>query len=113
MKPRLELVISTFPPKHCGIGRYASQQIAYIRSTGAIAIPVSIDPPSDGVYRLTLNKLGSIFRFFATAIGIRPSRVTLNYVDGFIHNGHRNKLKSYATYVMQGYLFLFLRLAYG
>lgn len=110
---RPEFVISTFPPKHCGIGRYASQHVGHIRSSGGAAIPVAIDQPSDGAYRVVLHSIGSMAKFWGTALRERPSRVTLNYVDGFIHNGHRNPLKRYATYIMQAYLFLFLRLAFG
>lgn len=51
MSGRRVLVVSSFPPRHCGIGAYASAQVSRMRENGADVLVIS-PPDGDGDVRV-------------------------------------------------------------
>lgn len=89
-----QLVVSTFPPIACGIGRYAAQQVAALRSEGHI-IDVLSPHEGDGDWRD--NLFG----------GVRPLRLMkylwaydhayIHFTPFFFYDGERTKWNRLAS----------------
>lgn len=73
------LVVSTYPPRHCGIGAYARAQVERLRAEGEDVVVLS-PPDGDGEVRRSFIG-GAAFRH-AAAIGGRFDRVVVNYETG-------------------------------
>jgi len=77
--PERILIVSSFPPRHCGIGAYASAQAERLRAEGHDVIVLS-PPDGDGeVHRPFIG--GAAFRH-AAAIGDRFDLVVVHYETG-------------------------------
>jgi glycosyltransferase involved in cell wall biosynthesis len=55
------LIVSSFPPRHCGIGAYAATQAAALRGAGADVIVLS-PPDGAGDVRVDFLASGAVFR---------------------------------------------------
>ena len=73
------LVVSSYPPRHCGIGAYASAQVERLRAEGD-DVTVLSPPDGDGDVRRSFIG-GAAFRHAAT-IGGRFDRVIVHYETG-------------------------------
>ena len=76
------LVVSTYPPKHCGIATYAAQEVAALRRQGHDVQVMSVDGLGTVDYPLRLTDSGDAER----ALGIFADfeRVILHYTPGLI-----------------------------
>lgn len=77
--PDRVLIVSSFPPRHCGIGAYASAQAERMRAEGHDVVVLS-PPDGDGDVRRPFIG-GAAFRL-AAAIGDRFDRVVVHYETG-------------------------------
>jgi glycosyltransferase involved in cell wall biosynthesis len=77
--PERILIVSSFPPRHCGIGAYASAQAERLRAAGHEVVVLS-PPDGDGDVRRPFIG-GAAFRH-AAAIGDRFDRVMVHYETG-------------------------------
>jgi glycosyltransferase involved in cell wall biosynthesis len=73
------LIVSSFPPRHCGIGAYASAQADRLRAGGHDVVVLS-PPDGDGDERRSFIG-GAAFRH-AAGIGDRFDRVVVHYETG-------------------------------
>ena len=73
------LVVSSYPPRHCGIGAYASAQVERLRADGEDVVVLS-PPDGDGDLRRPFIG-GAAFRH-AAAIADRFDRVVVHYETG-------------------------------
>jgi glycosyltransferase involved in cell wall biosynthesis len=78
MRERI-LIVSSFPPRHCGIGAYASAQADRLRTAGHDVVVLS-PPDGDGDVRRQFIG-GAAFRH-AASIGDRFDRVIVQYETG-------------------------------
>lgn len=101
MRERI-LIVSSFPPRHCGIGAYASAQADRLRAGGHDVVVLS--PPDGGgdVRRPFIG--GAAFRHSA-AIGDRFDRVVVHYETGLYFRPH-----SPITHVLTAASLLYLTL---
>jgi len=76
------LVVSTYPPKHCGIGSYAAQQVGALRQEGHEVQVMSVDGEGTVDYPLVLRN----HRDAEEAVGIFAGfdRVILHYAPAII-----------------------------
>ena len=77
--PERILIVSSYPPRHCGIGAYARAQAERLRADGHDVVVLS-PPDGDGDVREPFIG-GAAFRR-AAAIGGRFDRVVLHYETG-------------------------------
>ena len=77
--PERILIVSTFPPRHCGIGAYANAQAQRLRAEGHDVVVLS-PPDGDGDVRRPFIG-GAAFRH-AASIGDRFDRVVVHYETG-------------------------------
>jgi glycosyltransferase involved in cell wall biosynthesis len=77
--PERFLIVSSFPPRHCGIGAYASAQAERLRAEGHDVVVLS-PPDGDGDVRRPFVG-GAAFRH-AAAIANRFDRVVVHYETG-------------------------------
>jgi glycosyltransferase involved in cell wall biosynthesis len=77
--PERILIVSSYPPRHCGIGAYASAQAERLRAEGHDVVVLS-PPDGDGDVRKPFIG-GAAFRH-AAAIGHRFDRVVVHYETG-------------------------------
>lgn len=73
------LVVSSYPPRHCGIGAYAAAQVRRLRDEGHDVVVLS-PPDGDGDIRKPFVG-GSAFRR-AASIGARFERVVVHFEPG-------------------------------
>src|SRR5262245_61386690 len=78
MRERI-LVVSSYPPRHCGIGAYARAQVERLRAEGSDAVVLS-PPDGDGDRRRRFIG-GAAFRY-AAAIGNRFDRIVVHFETG-------------------------------
>lgn len=84
------LIVSTFPPRKCGIGTYAYSQAKYYKELGYEVITLGLGKDSSSYRKLHLNKEGIV----ATSKWLLTQsfdEVHLHFVDGFF-NFEENKL---------------------
>jgi glycosyltransferase involved in cell wall biosynthesis len=77
--PERTLIVSTYPPRHCGIGAYAHAQAERLRAEGNDVVVLS-PPDGDGDVRRPFIG-GAAFRH-AAKIGGRFDRVVVHYETG-------------------------------
>jgi glycosyltransferase involved in cell wall biosynthesis len=73
------LVVSSYPPRHCGIGAYAAAQVQRLRDAGDRVLVLS---PPDGGGDLRVPFVGGAALRRATAIGGRFDRIIVHYETG-------------------------------
>jgi glycosyltransferase involved in cell wall biosynthesis len=73
------LVVSSFPPRHCGIGAYAAAQVLRLREEGQDVVVLS-PPDGEGDVRKPFVG-GSAFRY-AASIGGRFDRIVVHFQPG-------------------------------
>jgi glycosyltransferase involved in cell wall biosynthesis len=73
------LVVSSYPPRHCGIGAYASAQVERLRAEGRDVVVLS-PPDGDGEVRRAF--IGGAAFLHAAAIGGRFDRIVVHYETG-------------------------------
>ena len=96
------LVVSSYPPRHCGIGAYASAQVERLRAEGEDVVVLS-PPDGDGDVRRPFIG-GAAFRR-AAAIGGRFDRVVVHFETGIYF-----RPRSPFTHVLTAASLLFLTL---
>jgi glycosyltransferase involved in cell wall biosynthesis len=77
--PERILIVSSFPPRHCGIGAYASAQAERLRAEGHDVVVLS---PPDGNGDVRKPFIGGAAFRHAAAIGGRFDRVVVHYETG-------------------------------
>jgi len=76
------LVVSTYPPKHCGIAKYAAQQVEALRSEGHEVRVMSVDGEGEVDYPFRLTDPGDVTS--ARRIFSQFDRVIVHYTPGLI-----------------------------
>ncbi len=76
------LVVSTYPPKHCGIARYAAQQVGALRDEGHEVRVMSVDGEGAVDYPLRLTDPSGAENAITIFAGF--DRVILHYAPGII-----------------------------
>lgn len=76
------LVVSTYPPKHCGIASYAAQQVVALRSEGHEVGVMSVDGEGAVDYPLRLTDAADAKN--AIDVFARFERVIVHYTPGLI-----------------------------
>lgn len=76
------LVVSTYPPKHCGIASYAAQQVEALRREGHEVLIMSVDGEGAVDYRLRLTDPSGAENAITIFAGF--DRVILHYAPGII-----------------------------
>lgn len=78
------LLISSFPPTHCGIGAYASQEAISLRRHNAIVHTLCLSADGNGTYRVNLASITSICRLLVVLSFVPLDRARIHYVDNFL-----------------------------
>jgi hypothetical protein len=73
------LIVSSYPPRHCGIGAYAAAQAGRLRSEGQEVVVLS---PPDGDGELTERFIGGAAFRRAAAIADGCDRIVVNFEPG-------------------------------
>jgi glycosyltransferase involved in cell wall biosynthesis len=73
------LVVSTFPPRHCGIGAYAATQVDLLRADGDHVVVLS---PPDGEADMRVPFIGGAALRRAASIGGGFDRIVVHYETG-------------------------------
>lgn len=82
------VVVSTFPPTHCGIGRHGAQLVDALRNRGHVVTTVAVDQESGADAKL--NLLGG-FRLLRLARYLHQrNRLILNYHPSFFFRSQQN-----------------------
>ncbi len=79
------LVVSTYPPKHCGIASYAAQQVGALRQEGHEVQIMSVDGEGAVDYPLRLTDSSDAENAISIFAGF--DRVILHYAPGIIASG--------------------------
>ncbi|MGZ4114998.1 MAG: hypothetical protein ACXVQT_07980, partial [Actinomycetota bacterium] len=79
MSGRRVLVVSAFPPRHCGIGAYAAAQVERLRAEGDHVVVLS---PPDGDGDLRVPFIGGAALRRAASIGGGFDRIVVHYETG-------------------------------
>jgi glycosyltransferase involved in cell wall biosynthesis len=101
------LVISTFPPRRCGIGSYATQEVIALRRKGFVVHTCTLFPDGSATYRLTLGSISGIIRLMISLLVAPLDRIRLHYVDEFLPTGDRQPF-AFALMVCQAALWAYL-----
>src|SRR5947209_5171804 len=80
------LVVSSYPPRHCGIGTYAHGQVAHLRAQGH-AVTVLSPPDGDGQVRAPF--LGGRAFLKAGAIGGGFDRIIVHFQPALYYRPRR------------------------
>jgi glycosyltransferase involved in cell wall biosynthesis len=83
--PERILIVSSYPPRHCGIGAYARAQAERLRAEGHHVVVLS---PSDGDGDVRKPFIGGAAFRHAAAIGHRFDRVVVHYETGLYFHPH-------------------------
>ena len=91
--PAEDLVISTFPPKPCGIGAYAAQFVLARKQEGRQVQIMSLSSPVKGAESLTIDMQGRTDwkRLWSFARKGRFGEVTLQYSGDFFRIGGQSR----------------------
>jgi glycosyltransferase involved in cell wall biosynthesis len=79
------LVVSSYPPRHCGIGAYAAAQVARMRADGDAVVVLS---PPDGDGDLRVPFLGGAALRRAASLGDGFDRIVVHYETGIWFRPH-------------------------
>jgi glycosyltransferase involved in cell wall biosynthesis/multidrug transporter EmrE-like cation transporter len=99
------LVVSSYPPRHCGIGAYARDQVERLRAEGHV---VTVLTAPDGHGDLTARLLGGGAFLKAARIGRRFDRIVVHFQPALYYRPRRPVSK-----VLTSLAFLMLALARG
>lgn len=90
------LIVSTFPPRKCGIGTYAYSQARYYKKLGHQVITLGLGRDSSSYRKLHFNKDG-IRNLIPWLLSQRYDEVHLHFVDGFF-NFEKDKIQKLALF---------------
>lgn len=107
------LVISTFPPKRCGIGTYAAEQVNYLKQHGSIVTMVGLEGDSGGHLRLDMRSIRSMFKTMAKLVFRRFDDAYLHYTDGFFPLPDASYAKQAAVALTQAFFLFFISFRFG
>jgi glycosyltransferase involved in cell wall biosynthesis len=79
------LVVSSYPPRHCGIGAYAAAQVERMRAEGGSVVVLS---PPDGDGDLRVPFLGGAALRRAASLGEGFDRIVVQYETGIWFRPH-------------------------
>ncbi len=79
------LVVSSYPPTHCGIGSYAAQQVSTLREAGHSVEVASLDGHGDTDHRFMLKRSADLARL--AILARRFDRVLIHYHHDFFFDG--------------------------
>lgn len=97
------LVVSSYPPRHCGIGSYARDQVARLRAAGD---EVTVVSPQDGDGEVRVPFFGGRPFFAAARLGGRFDRIVVHFQPALYYPPRRPVSKVLAS---AGLLWLTLR----
>jgi glycosyltransferase involved in cell wall biosynthesis len=80
------LVVSSYPPRHCGIGSYARDQVERLRAEGH---RVTVLTAPDGEGDLTASLLGGSAFLTAARVGGRFDRIVVHFQPALYYRPHR------------------------
>jgi len=105
------LVISTYPPKPCGVARYAQQACAKLRSQGHVVGTMSVDGLGDVDHRLDLSR--PLHAWKAWWIARRYERIVVQYAPVLIPWPGQFLRRRLAFYTFHLFLYAIFLLARG
>lgn len=102
------LIISSYPPMKCGIGKYAFQAVNKLRESGNVVNVVSPED-GDGDFTTNLRGLCNILKIFKYALFY--DQIILQYHESFFYDDKRKKnfMSILATHLSFYFLFIFLK----
>ena len=113
MRPTM-LIVSTFPPKHCGIGAYAREQAAWYERHGWRVYRQAMDQASHADFQINLGTVLGLIRFAVNCLAYRFDRICLHYTDEFMFpNSGRNRAERLLVMVAQWFVFSLLMILWG
>lgn len=102
------LMVSTYPPTHCGIGAYAEQSVAQLRAQGHVVDVVSPDGQGNVDFAWDLRGGGKLLRLFSLLRYY--DRVVIQYHWAFFYNDLFLRRGRWATLLTTlCFMLLFLR----
>ncbi len=108
------LVISSFPPRPCGIGSYAEEHVIYLKKSGLNVYTQSFFKNSAANFNYPNNKIYGVACLLISAIAGRFDRVYLHFSNGIIWvNSERGILHKLVLRVFQYLWLLILAKVYG
>lgn len=107
------LVISTFPPRRCGIGTYAAEQVNYLKQHRSIVTMVGLDDDSGGHLSLDMRSIRSLLKTMAKLAFRRFDEAYLHYTDGFFPLPDAAYPKQAAVALTQALFLFFLCFRFG
>ena len=86
--PKRILIVSTFPPTHCGIASYAQEHLLSLKREGSIVYTLSFDPSSAVNFRFDSARTWEILKAFLFLVTHNFDTVYLNFTNGLIWQRH-------------------------
>jgi glycosyltransferase involved in cell wall biosynthesis len=112
-KPIKTLIISTFPPKHCGIATYAQEMSIYLRREHRTIYTLAVDPDATASYKLRLNSIKGLCKAFIICFFGRFDEIYVNFTEELIWPGlSRSDYRRYPVIIMQTLWMLLLGLKF-
>lgn len=90
------LIVSTYPPMKCGIGKYAYQMAKVLRDQGNV---VNIISPEEGDGDFICNLKGGYNLLKLIKYSIFFNRIVIQYHESFYYESNRNILRILSTYI--------------
>jgi|GEM_PF-330488 len=108
------LIVSTFPPKHCGIGTYAHEQMLWYKRNGWIVYQQAPDAECSAHFRIGLGNLRGLIKFWLNCWMYNFDSICIHYLDDFMFpSGTRNRLKNLLVRVLQFFVYSTLLVFWG
>ncbi|MCD1296107.1 hypothetical protein CUJ83_13975 [Methanocella sp. CWC-04] len=97
------LMVSTYPPKKCGIGKYAYQMVQNIKKDGELVDIISLNKAEDGLYMDLKGgrKLLGLSKYINNC-----DKTIIQYHESFYHDSSKNLISNILTYLSFYYLFI-------
>lgn len=83
------LVVSTFPPTHCGVGTYAQEHLGALKKEGHRVYTLSFDPTSSANFRYDSKSSLKLLRAFILFFTRDFDEVYLHFTNGLIWTRHK------------------------
>ena len=100
------LIISTFPPKHCGIATYAQEQFKKLKNSGYSVYTLGVGNGSSANFNQPVHSIKGVIKAAIFSLTGGYDRVEMHFTNGMIwERGHMPKIKKFLLAGLQ-YLWL-------
>ncbi len=106
-------IVSSFPPRPCGIAAYAEQQASHLASEGYRVTKVSTVTQGEGILYFDFSSFAGLFSWISFWATHSFDRVILHYADGFYFPSPPQRLRRLVFRLADTISLAFMALATG